>query len=90
MKHLTAKDYQDAIDVQSACNLGAVVHSFSRVMEKIQATARELNEGTEWINEHPITRLYVEQLKHLSIKTSYNYAYDQCEQHVRIAENSCS
>jgi hypothetical protein len=78
MSHLTKKDYQDALDVQSACNLGAVVHSFSRVMNKIQATAREEMHGTDWINEHPITRMYVEQLVHLSKGTSYNTAYDAC------------
>ena len=74
---LTPNDYQAALDVQSACNLGAVVHSFSWVMKKIQQSGR--GKGTDWVNNHPIVVMYVTQLKHLSTLLSYSDAYNICE-----------
>lgn len=59
---LTIKDYQDALDVQSACNLCGVVQSFAKVMLKIRASAN----GTDEANKHPIARLYAEQIAYLS------------------------
>jgi len=79
MSKLTPNDYKSAIDVQSACNLGAIVHSFSRAMERIQEDAREEGKGTDWINNHPISRLYAEQIVHLTRNSSYSRAYDMCE-----------
>ena len=72
---VTAKDYQNALDVQSACNLGAIVHSFSRVMKKLQNEGH----GTDWINNHPITRMYAEQIAHLTQGKPYPIAYNECE-----------
>jgi len=77
-----ANDYKTAMDVQSASNLSGVVHSFARVIPKIMNKAKELKEGTDWANEHPICRLYVEQLRHLTIKTSYEYAHDYAEKEI--------
>lgn len=76
---LTPKDYQNAIDVQTACNLGAVVHSFSRVIKKIQHNARKRGHGTDWINSHPIVKLYTEHLNYLSRGIGYIQAYKVCE-----------
>jgi len=73
---LTKNDYQQAIDVQSACNLGAVVHSFSRVMKKIQATGR--GKGTDWINNHPISKMYATQIEYLATN-GYVQAAEACE-----------
>ena len=77
MSTLTPNDYKTAIDVQSACNLGAVVHSFSRVMNKIQADGR--GKGTDWVNKHPITRMYAEQIHFLSQSRNYHDAYTKCD-----------
>jgi hypothetical protein len=63
---LDKKDYQDAINVQDACNLSGVVKSLARVMDKIWDEAREGNRGTDWVNRHPIVRLYIEQLVYLN------------------------
>jgi len=66
-KGLTSKDYQDAMDVQDACNLSGVVNSFSRVMSKIWEQARiNGTVGTESVNTHPIALLYADKIAHLT------------------------
>ncbi len=77
---LEIKDYQEAIDVQNACNLSGVVHSFSRAMTKIWESNKT---GTEEANTHPIARLYAEQVMHLSgagmgDSFTYSAAYQHC------------
>jgi len=74
---VTPEDYRSAAFVQSASNLGAIVHSFSRVMKKIQTDGR--GKGTEWANHHPIARMYAEQIKHLTSNKSYADSYDECD-----------
>ncbi len=74
---LELKDYQEAIDVQNACNLSGVVGSFSRVLTKLWEVP---GAGTEFVNTHPISRLYAEQIAHLSgagmgDSESYSAAY---------------
>jgi hypothetical protein len=61
-KQLTIHDYQRALDVQSACNLTAVAHSYAGVMSKILANSKNTTEA----NRHPIARLYAEQISFLS------------------------
>lgn len=76
---LTQRDYQNAIYSQMACNLVAIVNSLADVLNRI----KEDNPDSESINRHPIVRLYVEQLVHLSgsgITTnneSYSKAYNE-------------
>jgi hypothetical protein len=69
------RDYEDALMVQSACNLSGVVHSFSEILSRLVKEAQEQGAGTEWINTHPICVLFAEQIKHL---TDGNY-FDACE-----------
>jgi hypothetical protein len=71
-------DYQNALRTQSACNLSGIVHSFSEMLPKIWAEAREAGEGTDWVNEHPICILFAEQISHLA-KGDYFEAYKVCE-----------
>lgn len=77
---LTANDYQGAIDVQSACNLSGVVHSFSRVMAKICHESDEGKHGTDWKNNHAICRMYAEQIMHLTRNKDWNEAFNECEE----------
>ena len=63
---LTPHDYEFAIFAQSACNLSGIVHSFSEVMHKIWNEAHAQGHGTDWVNRHPIARLYAEQITHLT------------------------
>lgn len=57
---------KDAITVQNACNLGGVVHAFDRVVTTLQEASHVLGKGTEWVNRHPVVRLFLEQLVHLN------------------------
>jgi len=74
---LTPKDFQRAFDSQFACNAGALIHELSRVTKKIQKEGRGM--GTDWINNHPIIRLYTAQLQHLTKDKNYIDAYNLCE-----------
>lgn len=56
------KHYQTALDVQNACNLSGIVHSLSRMMDEIWTEARENGKGTDYVNTHPICRLFAEQI----------------------------
>lgn len=78
---LTPQDYRNAIDAQSACNLSGIVYSLERVMKKICKEAEVHGHGTEWKNNHPIARLYAEQIMHLSSGTDWNEAMNFAEQH---------
>lgn len=75
------KDYQDALVIQSACNLSGVVHSFSEVLVRLVKEAQEQGRGTDWINTHPICVLFAEQIQHLANgETNYFKAYKICEE----------
>lgn len=76
----TQRDYQMALDSQSACNLSGLVHSLAEVMPRIWETAS----GTAEVNRHPIVRLYVHQMAFLAnVDTDgyqgYSAASDACK-----------
>lgn len=84
---LAPEDYREALLSQSACNLSGIVTSFSRILKKVWDESRRYGQGTDWVNKHPICRLYAEQIIHLTdvpqgfmIDGSYSVAYDFCEQ----------
>lgn len=81
---LTADDYQTALDVQSGCNLSGIIHSFSRIISKVWEEAKENHKGTDWVNEHPICRLFAEQISHLTRNRNYNEAHDFCQEHANV------
>jgi hypothetical protein len=60
---------KEAIQVQDACNLSGVVHSFSRAMSRLWAITHAdggENKGTEWVNTHRVARLYASKIQSLS------------------------
>ena len=61
-KTLTKRDYENALQSQNACNLSGVAHSLSEVLPRIW---NESN-GTTEVNQHPIVRLYIEQMAFLA------------------------
>jgi len=68
----------DALYVQSACNLTAVLRSSH---EAAQTLARHPQcTGTGWINQHPIMRLYSDKIYSLTGNSGggFAYAYDEC------------
>jgi len=68
-----------ALTVQSACNLSGVVHSFSQATDIIWEEARKLGKGIDFVNQHPVSRLFAEQISHLTSGTEYIKAYSECE-----------
>jgi hypothetical protein len=64
----SANDYELALGSQTACNLTAIVRSLAQVSEEIWAEARRKSMGTDYVNAHPICRLYAEQISYLSTK----------------------
>jgi len=83
---LTKKHFQQALDVQFACNLSGIVQSFSKTLDHIWEEARACGHGTDWVNKHPICRLYAEQIAYLSgggstmDGNSYREAYNTVEE----------
>ena len=74
------RDYEDALMVQSACNLSGVVHSFGEILSRLVKEAQKQGKGTDWINTHPICVLFAEQISHLTIgETDYFKAHKICE-----------
>jgi hypothetical protein len=56
-----------ALQVQDACNLSGVVRSFHEVLtETLWPEARRLNMGTDWVNNHPISRAYADKIASLA------------------------
>ena len=76
---LTQSDFEFAVHSQSACNLSGIVFHFADTMHRIVNEARKTGHATDWWNSHPICRLYAEQICHLTRKTDWQKAYDECE-----------
>jgi len=79
---LSPKDYQGAIFAQDACNLSGIAISFAEVVKRIWVEARAIEEGTDWVNTHPICVLYASKigsLAHSEDYDAYSKAYDLCK-----------
>jgi hypothetical protein len=86
---LTKRDYEDAISVQDACNLSGVVHSWSRMMDKIWKESRAMEKGTDFVNRHPINVMFADKVASLTGSNNfsrYSKAYEECQE--RIEEMS--
>lgn len=59
------KAAQDALMVQDACNLSGVARSFQEAVQAVNEEAHQLGEGTDWRNNHPVIRLFVDKLASL-------------------------
>jgi hypothetical protein len=72
--------YQDALDVQGAVNLSGVVRSLVAVIDEL----RKENKGSDYVNTHPVCRMFAEQISHLTgagNPDSYHKAYLACVEH---------
>ena len=56
----------DALHVQDASNLSGVVRSMCGAMSDLWAMARAMGKGTDWVNNHPICRLFASKIAHLT------------------------
>jgi hypothetical protein len=56
-----------ALQVQDACNLSGVVHSFSAVMTDLWELSRTVEgRGTAWVNQHPVAKAFASKIESLS------------------------
>ncbi len=89
--------YQEAIDVQNACNASGVIHSLSRIVSYIWE--EEVNKhpeekrGTEYVNTHPVVILFLDKLCSLAhIQSNYDceivsQAYKTCYEKAESEKN---
>ena len=80
---ITSESYQAALDVQDACNLSGIVRAWAVEIDKLNAYARENNKGTEFVNGHPINKLFANKVADLCCAvtfTEYLAAYDTCKE----------
>ena len=71
------REYEMALLSQGACNLSGLVHSLAEAMELIWEEATEQGQGTDYVNNHPIVRLYMEQMSFLC-RADYSASYKTC------------
>jgi hypothetical protein len=72
---------QVALQVQDAVNLSGVVHRFSGVLTELWRVANERNEGTLWVNTHPVSVLFADKIADLAqsrLSQRYSEAYARC------------
>jgi hypothetical protein len=77
---------QLALDVQDACNLSGVVRSFAQVTEDLWVEARRQGFATDWVNQHPVSKLFADKIADLARVrdfVEYSRAHDACS---RIAK----
>lgn len=88
---------EDAIQVQNACNLSGVVHSFSKILKDVLwPAAHEQGLGTDWVNTHPISVLFAEKIVDLTGVRPYSSdtyinilaAVQECRQIIAEAEDA--
>jgi len=84
----TLKEHaKDALNVQDACNLSGVVHSFDKVVTDLWEEANRIGKGTDWVNTHPIVQAYVDKLASLArVQANVNNVFDAFEACRKIAE----
>lgn len=88
---MPANPYQLALEVQDACNASGVVKSLSNVVELLWIEARKEGKGTDYVNKHPVLRLFLEQLVYLNGGAynegdgpTYSEAYAICESKANV------
>lgn len=57
---------KEAWRVQDACNLSGVVFSFARAMTRLCIISQERGTGTDWRNQHIVSKLFASKIMHLA------------------------
>lgn len=81
MKYTMKQAARLALDVQDACNLSGVVKTFATVLDTLWTDAHERGKGTDWVNTHPVTVLFVNKLESLTHSDDrFRHAYEWCKE----------
>ena len=75
---------QNAIQVQDACNLSGVAHSYWSAIEAICERANQLGQGTRWKNTHVIVTMFLLKMAELNgcgstLHETYTQAEELCK-----------
>jgi hypothetical protein len=81
-KEQLRKEYETALLVKGVSNLSGIVHGLSQAMKLISLEAKEQGRGTEYVNNHPIVRVYLEQMKSLCT-ADYAASHRSCKERSR-------
>lgn len=65
-QHIENALIEEALQVQDACNLSGVVHSFNDGVSLLWDIARINGKGTDWVNQHRYCRLFASKIQSLS------------------------
>jgi len=76
--------WQEAIDVQSACNLSGVVHAYAKILSVLCKTTQSTNER----NRHPVCVLFSSKIASLTGSEDTQRTADAYTACVRQAELS--
>lgn len=60
------KAAQFSMDIQDACNAGAIIYDMPKVVDVLWREARLYEYGTDYVNEHPILTLILDKLLQLN------------------------
>jgi len=94
MPGLTKRDWQNALDVQSASNMSGVVTSFNDVIGRIRCEPDY--SGSDYTARHPIVIMYLNQMLWLSLgaimpeavgegRIGFGEAYTKCLQMAEVS-----
>ena len=76
-KEKLKRAYEMALLSQGACNLSGLILSLAEAMELLWEEANEQAQGTDYVNNHPVVRLYLEQMNFLC-RADYSESYRTC------------
>lgn len=84
LKAKLRKAADEADMIQNGCNLSGIAHAFSRMLtDVLWPAARELNQGTDWVNQHPICVLFIDKMSSLARSQDNDMivfrAFDACK-----------
>jgi hypothetical protein len=79
----TSRDYETAIQIQDAYNLGGVLRAWGEMIDRIWEDVHEANTGTMDFRKHPINVLFASKVSDLTGCDDWSIfgeAYDRAKQ----------
>lgn len=70
VEDIPPKMASDALLAQSACNASALIHVLNGVITELWGISHQRCLGTDWVNQHPLVSMYLNQLTHLNTGTT--------------------
>lgn len=67
-------------------NITGLVRSLAEILSKIWEEAKAQGRGTDYVNQHPITRLFAEQIYYLAEPRDYYEAIEYCKRKVQAGK----